>query len=100
MTLTLCLILALVWGCIWAMLLQCTRPGRFLAARRAWLAVVVGVGVDLLILLALMPLTTWLAMCAVIGASSVGIVVRSLRNELREQLDVMEAVRGDTDQTR
>lgn len=101
MMLALCLVLGLVWGGIWAALLQCTRPGRFLAARRAWLAVVIGVGVDLLILLALVPLDTWLIICAVIGVSSVGIIVRSIRNELREQVELIEAVRGgDTDQAR
>lgn len=95
MELVLGLVLALIWGGIWAALLQCTRPGRFLAARRAWLAVVVGVGVDLLILLALVPLGAWLIICAVIMASSVGIIARSIWNELREHVDVMEALRGD-----
>ena len=100
MELALCLILALVWGGIWAATLQWTTWGRFLAARRAWLAVVVGVGVDLLILLALLPILVWLSVCAVIGASAVGIVIRSIGNEWGEHAELLRTVRGASEVTR
>ncbi len=95
MILALSLILAGVWGCIWAALLQHTTWGRFLALRRAWLAVVIGIGVDLLILLAVIPLTAWLSICAIIACSAIGIIGRSLANEQRDHREIMEAVRGD-----
>jgi hypothetical protein len=92
-----CLVLALVWGGIWAALLQFTAWGRFIALRRAWLAVVIGVGVDLLILLILLPLETWLLIVALIGCSAVGIIARSLWNEWQELREIVEATRGDAD---
>ena len=98
MVLVLCLILALIWGAFWAALLQFTAWGRFMAVRRAWLAVVIGVGVDLLILLALLPITVWLQACAIIAASAIGVIVRSLANEWQDHRELMEAVDGDADQ--
>lgn len=88
-------LLAVVWGAVWAVLLQYTDWGRFLAARRTWLAVAIGVGVDLLILLPLLPLEMWLRICLVVIGSSAGIVIRSLANEWREHRELMEAVRGN-----
>lgn len=74
-------VLGAVWGAVWAMCLQWTPWGRWLAIKRTWLAVVVGVGMDLLILLLALPLAQWLLVCTVMAASSVGIIVRSLANE-------------------
>lgn len=93
----LCLILALIWGCVWAAMLQFTGWGRFIALRRAWLAVVIGVGVDLLILLIIIPLGTWLLIVLVIGLSALGIIARSLWNEWQELREIVEATRGDAD---
>jgi hypothetical protein len=93
-------LLALVWGSIWAAFLQWTRPGWFLANKRTWLTVIVGVGVDLLIILGILsvvpstvPLFTWLRMVAVFALSSVPIIARSIYNELLEQDEVMADVR-------
>jgi hypothetical protein len=94
MLLALCLVLAAVWGGVWAAVLQFSRPGRFLAARRTWLAVVIGVGVDLLILLALLPVETWLRIGAVIAASSLGVIVRAIYNECDEHMDLVRGL-GD-----
>ncbi len=95
------IILGFVWGIVWAVLLQSTDWGQFLAARRAWLAVVIGVGADLLILVAVLPLPAWLLACAVIGASSVGIVIRSIANEWRDHREQLEAAaHGHTDPDR
>jgi hypothetical protein len=79
----LAIILGAVWGAVWALFLQ-TYAGRFLAARFTWLAVVVGVGVDLLIALLIVPLETWLEVAAIIAASAVAIIGRSLWNEWRD----------------
>jgi hypothetical protein len=95
MMLVVCLVLAAVWGAVWAVFLQCTEPGRFLAARRAWVAVAIGVGVDGLILLALLPLELWLQVAAVIAASSAGVIVRSLRNEWQEHQELVRGLRHD-----
>jgi hypothetical protein len=93
-------ILAAVWGAVWAALLQYTGWGRFLAVRRAWLAVVIGCGVDLLILLAVLPVALWLQVCTVIAASAIGIIVRSLANEWQDHREQLEAARGHTDPAR
>jgi putative flippase GtrA len=55
--------------------------GKWLAIKRTWLTVVVGVGVDLALLLMVLDIHTWSIVAAVIAASSVGIIVRSLYNE-------------------
>lgn len=73
--------LALMWGIIWAGFLQMHPWGRWLALRRTWLTVVIGVGVDMALLLLVLDIHTWTAVATVIAASSVGIIVRSLYNE-------------------
>ncbi len=72
---------ALIWGIIWAGFLQMHPWGRWLALRRTWLTVVIGVGVDMALLLLVLDIHTWTAVATVIAASSVGIIVRSLYNE-------------------
>lgn len=78
------LLLALFWGVIWACFLQFAPLGRYLAARRTWLTVVIGVGVDLLILALLLQLPQLLRVVAVIACSSLGIIARSVWNEWRD----------------
>lgn len=75
------LILAAVWGAVWALCLQRTTWGRWLAIRRTWLTVVIGTGVDLLIAGLVLDFDSWLRVCSIVAASSVGIIVRSLINE-------------------
>ena len=82
-------ITALVWGVVWALMLQYTQLGKFIALKRTWLSVVIGVGVDLLIALIVIPKRMWARFAMIIAASSVGIIARSLINEwveLREML--------------
>lgn len=79
-------ILALLWGALWALFLQLHPWGRWLAHRRTWLTVVIGVGVDLALLAVLLDLAAWLTTAAIIAASSVGIIVRSIANERREDV--------------
>lgn len=82
--------LAFIWGALWAAALQYTSWGRYLANRRTWVTVVVGVGVDLLIGLTIVELQDWLRFAAVIAASSIGIIVRSLYNERSEERTIEE----------
>lgn len=70
-------LLAFGWGWSWAAYLQFTERGQFLAQKRTWVTVVVGVGVDLLIA---WP-AGWYTITLVIAASSIGIIFRSLSNE-------------------
>lgn len=83
---TAALFFALVWGCLWALFLQWHPWGQWLAVKRTWLTVVIGVGVDLAILLLILDWQTWLTVAAVIAASSLGIIVRSLYNEHHDDI--------------
>ena len=87
-------VLAVIWGVLWAMFLQWTTLGRFLALKRTWVTVVIGVGVDLLIVLLVVDFETWGRILAIVVASSVGIIARSLWNEASE---LKEMVNGYAD---
>jgi len=76
--------LALFWGLLWASALQFSKLGRWLAEKRTWITVVVGVGVDLVIALFVVEWDAWWRMALIIVASSVGVIFRSLWNELQE----------------
>lgn len=71
------LLLALIWGILFAVCLQFTKKGKFLADERTWITVVVGVGVDL----ALSFGGDWWTVVGVIAFSSLGLIFRSLWNE-------------------
>ena len=58
----------------------------WLAVNRTWLAVVIGVGVDLVMLLLILAPRTWASVAGVIAASGIGIIVRSLYNEHHEDI--------------
>jgi len=83
-----------VWGLIWAAVLQYTPIGIFLALKRTWLTVVIGLGVDLLIALAVVPTEVWVKVLVIIAASSLAIIARSLINEWGE---LQEMLYGDQD---
>lgn len=74
-------ILALLWGALWALFLQLHPWGQWLALRRTWLTVVIGVAGDLAILIVVLDGHTWITVAAIIAASSIGIIARSLYNE-------------------
>lgn len=101
MNLILACVLALFWGMIWAILLQVTPIGRYLVRRRTWLTVVIGVGIDLFIILLIVPISVWLQIVAIFAASSITIIARSLWNEWQE-LDeqIAEAISGNAHKTR
>lgn len=83
------LLLAAVWGVVWALFLELAPVGRWMAARRTWLTVVIGVGADLLILLIVLPLEMWWMVAAVVGCSAAGIVARSLRREFADHVELV-----------
>jgi len=95
-------LLALVWGVAWALFLQLHPTGKWLAIKRTWITVIVGVGANLGIVLGLLycielgdPVDIWLRVVGVFGLSSVGVVGRSLANEQHEtEQEIDEATRG------
>lgn len=82
-------ILAFVWGGVWAAFLQWTKIGQYLAFKRTWITVVVGVGIDLLIMLLILPLKYWILVASVICFSSVLIIVRSILLETNEHQEIL-----------
>ena len=79
------LLLGLVWGGLWAAFLQWHEWGIWLARRRTWLTVVIGVAVDLGIALILVPWECLWQVAAIMVLSGVPIVTRSLWNEASEE---------------
>ena len=89
-------LLALMWGLIWALILQFTKWGKFIVRHRTWIAVAVGFGVDIAILGIVLELTAWLNVMLVVAASAIPIIARSLLNEYAELEDaIASAVRND-----
>lgn len=74
---------ALLWGILWAVCIQYNRMGRFLAAERTWITVVIGVGVDLLLGIG----AAWWVIWLIVVFSSVGIITRSLSNEHAQEAE-------------
>lgn len=75
---------AMFWGFTWAACLQYTQWGRWLAVKRTWLTVVIGVGVDLLILWRVLDRRAWWQIAEIISLSAIGIILRSLMLEHRD----------------
>lgn len=90
------LILGALWGGIWALTLQTTAIGQFLARRRTWITVVIGVAGDLLILLAIIPFDAWWQVCLIFASSAVAIVYRSQVNEFADQKEELVALQDQT----
>lgn len=93
------LILATIWGIIWATFLNRTYAGRFMAARLTWLTVVIGIGVDLAIALFIVPLDAWLRVAGIITASSIAIIARSLINQSADHRDLIERKHANQNQS-
>lgn len=90
MTVLLALILAFIWGGIWAGFLQFTLWGQFLARKRTWFTVVTGIGVDLIIAWLVVPAEYWCVFTGIIVCSGILIVVRSLVNEWDEWKELLK----------
>lgn len=71
--------------------------GQFLAQKRTWLTVVIGVGVDTLLLLPVIPKRAWVKLLAVLGLSSIPIILRSLINELTETNEAIDVIKRHAD---
>lgn len=87
------LLFALIWGGIWASFLQISALGQFLARKRTWLTVVVGVGVDLVLAAVVVPLPAMLIVCAIFALSGMPIVLRSILNEHAETVETIRAIK-------
>jgi len=77
------LLAELGWGSLLALFLQHTRPGQYLANRRAWLAVVIGVAGTQAISLPVAGGRGVIVGTLAFAFSAIGIVARSLVNEQR-----------------
>ena len=91
------LALGFIWGTLWVLFFKGTEAGRFLALRRTWITVVVGVGGDLFVLLWFLDLRSWLMVLAVFTMSSISIIAGSLIDELREAQDLEKVLDGNSD---
>ena len=96
---TLPYILATIWGVFWALLLQYSQPCAFLAAKRTWITVVIGIGVDhalayMLIEQAADARAMWARTLALIACSSIGIIARSLWNEWTNERETLRVLRN------
>lgn len=88
-------LLSLIFGIVYALLLQHTDRGRALATRMTWVSVVIGVGGNLLISLIVVPIQAWQRVAGVFALSSLGIIARSLINEIG---DIVETNRRNAAQ--
>lgn len=93
------LILAAVWGVLWALFLQMVPFGQFLAERRSWLTIVIGIGVDLLIAILVLDWTAWWQVLAIVAVSNLGIIARGVYNEWTEAREVIDGIK-DQNQAR
>ena len=78
------LLVALFFGIFYAFFIQFSQQGRYLARRLTWLAVVIGVGVDL----AIAYDASWWTVVGVVAFSSAGIIARSLVAASKETPDI------------
>ena len=78
------LILALIWGIAFALFLHYVPIGRFIVVKYTWLAVVIGIGVDMALALVILPLPQWLIVVGIITASSFGLIGRSIAMDSEE----------------
>lgn len=77
-------LLAVCWGIVWACVLQFTSWGRWAAIKRTWLTVVVGVVGTFLCGLVVFDWLTLFQVGSLFALSGIGIIARSLYNEMRE----------------
>lgn len=81
---------ALIFGLIYAWFLSFTAFGRWLALKRTWITVVIGVGCDLLLVRPVVRCSDdWHRFLFIIGSSSLPIIARSLLIELTETNNVI-----------
>jgi len=69
----------------YALILQKTKQGQWLAGRRTWLSVVLGVGLVLLASLILIPREHWFIIVGAFGIAGAPICIRSFLNEYHDE---------------
>ena len=74
-----------IWGVLWAIILQYTYLGRWLAVRRTWITVVIGVGGTLAAGLPAVDIGQFVRISGLFAASSIGIIIRSIYNEWKDE---------------
>lgn len=89
------ILLGLAWGIAYAAFLQFTDIGRYIVERVTWLSVVIGVGGDLLIAGLFIGWPVVMSMGAIIGASSIGIIARSLINYQQAHAEFQRILDGE-----
>jgi hypothetical protein len=88
------ILLGLLWGLCWALFLEHVALGRFLVQQLTWLTVVIGVGVDLAILLIVLPPQQVALVALIVAASGVPVVVRSLLGMYRSVSGAISVLGG------
>lgn len=91
-----CYVSAAIWGGFVALFLQKTELGRFLADRRTWVTVVLGVAGNLAIIRPLVSEETWGRMFNVFALSSLGVIARSLWKEIRFEEEIKRGAEDTT----
>jgi hypothetical protein len=90
------LLLGALWGISYTLFLWLSARGRFLRKRRTWLAVTLGVGVDLLLGLTVVEPLAWLWLAGIIAASALPVIGACLLGEYDEHQHALnEARRGE-----
>ena len=80
-------VISAIWGALWALFIHKTRVGRWLRLYRTWVTVVIGVGVDIVIVGWLWSWTVAQpALIALVG-SGIPIIFASLLLEYRRDAD-------------
>lgn len=74
-------LLAAIWGILYAVWLQNSKMGAFIADERTWLSVVIGIGVDMLLGIG----AEWWQIWLIVVLSGFGVIARSLINESDRQ---------------
>ena len=93
----LALILAVIWGALYALSLQRTRPGRFLAARLTWLSVVISNGVNIVLCRLFVSGEEGLLLVGVFALSGMPVIAHSLSNGLRDTQGILKHVKPNAD---
>jgi len=92
------LIAELAFGLIYALWLDRSRLGKFLARYLTWFSVVVGVGLTVMIAIPILGLETAGKVALAFVFSSVGVIVRGLQQNaetVRQAWRILRAVRDD-----
>jgi hypothetical protein len=94
----LAIILGGIWGALWGLYKHLHPFGRYLATRRTWVSVTIGVAVTLLITLIILPVNLWVRVVIIFAAASAGPIITSLLDELNDEQAIRDVVDGTNSQ--